>query len=536
MKNSSKLLVGLLTLPLLTAACGSELPDSPEAFFPADANVVLSISFSDSNQAENWDTLKEKMGWSLYGQYLTAIPEYQQFMELAGEEFEVHFAMANFNPDTEEGDMFLMIKADDPEGMVTLMSPFAREVEEIEDLPVYVDDSNEFYAAITDDYLFLANSETALEASLTREEEESFKASSAFDNIAVLEEDGYLLKIYADFEYFIGLMATDPVFQSDVASTQLLNSVVGSELGLVVSAEEDRFVVEGSYLFAKDSPMVGSYPDAPKVHLYEMMPSEGLMYYAENWDLSSQLDWLFSLSGEEDANMAFLGNLTETDLGFDIEELLDGSYAFAVHENAEGGLPDFTVLIESSEEELAGMNLDALLDSMFNEEEQPGVYTKTETTYMDGGRLITVDINSAALPAEIPSDFPYTQVHFAVFTDYFLITSSDIWLEGGHEMLSDNETFKAVSSEVEMGQSLSYLDGTQLVPLIEDYLTWVASMEAANAELTGSGMADMSSSILMAMPFVEGIFGNFQGFVAVGQSEVEGEHMVLDTTMHIVFE
>ncbi len=546
MKRSFPLpLAFLLAASLLLNACSSQVDLGkqvsnegliPEAFIPADTGLFFSYSLRDDNQYEAVQVLEEKLGEDieisdLFTQQLDAryemdgVSYIEDILPALGERFR---AFSASREGRENADVFTVLTLENPDKMRDVFDALIEqsfiEEKKLSNNDAYVNEENDFYASIYKDLLFIANKPEALVEMIGIKEKDSLWENETFKSL--MEDVG------SDYLFFGGIFPS--MIQEDIDLPAGLGLGSISELidrqFLVLRAEEEGLRFDAYVIADEDAAREAdvSFDVIPREDAYLMrnVPAGGLMAYFESYGLQQSFAEANAVGGNA-ANMeqftSFIQNYFGMDFQDEILSFMDKGFLFAIHKNAKGVAPGFSIMFDaSSNTDLADEFLNKLdgqlasLQLLF-EQSLPGAIVKSDVEIM-GSTLakIKVDMNAISenenydsLPQMLKDS--EIQLIYGMVDDMMLISTASIWEEESDLSVYDSELYQMLNGKLEDVDQGLFLVDTQS---ISDFF---ASLRALRDQL---GL-DNSEIILTAEDILQG----FKGFIASGKTETYESHI-----------
>lgn len=544
MKRTLKFsLAALVVASLMLTGCGRKVDLGqhasneglmPEAFIPAEVGLFTSYSLRDADQYAAIQAIETKLGEEgqfseLFAQQLDAqygaeeITYEEDILPALGEQFRVVFGS---RPATEDVDAFTVVTLEDPEKMEdvfdVLVGQDLVESKKLSSNSAYVNEENDFYAAIHKDLLFVANRPEGLVEMLDLKEDESLWESDTFQDI--------MQDVGSDYVFFGGLfpelMGDDLDLPAGFGVSEIPEVI--TQQSIVVRAEETGFRFD-AYMVAdkeaaKDSDISFDIVPKSEPYLHEVVPADGLMAYLESFGLEQTFLQAEAL-GDEGGGVDQINTIVESYIGMDFEDeilsFMDQGFAFALHQNGTGVVPGLTILFDvSSDPENADDFLNKLDGQLSGvqvmlDQSLPGAISRGDAEVM-GEELTKISIDLTSIPSEEHGPLPTVvteseiQLVYGIIDEtYMLISMASAWEDGG-ESIAESDLYLTLQEElgdIDQGLLLVSPEG------MADFLTSVTSLRDQLGLANGTEMDNM-------IDLLEG----FEGLIAASKTEAFESH------------
>ncbi|MFT7183751.1 MAG: hypothetical protein ACI9QC_000073 [Oceanicoccus sp.] len=537
-------LTALILSSLLLSSCGGKADlgqhasDSglmPEAFIPAEVGLFTSYSLRDDGQYEAIQILEEKLGSEgkfaelfaaqLDAQYETEGITYEDdILPALGDRFRVVFGS---RPGTEDVDAFTVVTLADSDKMKTVFDVLVdQEVIEYKKLSSndsYVNEENDFYAAIHDDLLLVANRPEGLVEMLDLEEEDSLWENEIFQDI--------MQKVDSDYVFFGGLfpslMGEELNLPAGFGVSEIPDVII--QQSIVVRAEENGLRFDAYMLADKDAAKDSdiSFDIVPKEqpYLISEVPADGLMAYVESYGLEQTFTQANAL-GDSVEGLDELSAMVQNYFGMDFEEeilsFMDKGFVMSLHQNGNGVIPGLTFMFDvSSDSENAEAFLTKLdgqisgLQIVFDQS-LPGVIQRSSIDLM-GEKIQLIELDLSAIPqgegtGPLPASVTSSEVQllFGVVEDRLIISTASVWGEEGTEMIADSELYLSLKDELgDVDQGLALLAPQGVSEFLESITSLREQLGLANSEEIAG---------------IEELLSGFKGLIAASKTEAYESH------------
>jgi hypothetical protein len=545
MKRSIQLsLMALIITSLVFTGCGkkadlgqhaSDTGLMPEAFIPAEVGLFTSYSLRDDEQYAAIQVLEEKLGEvgkfselfaaQLDGQYGTEGITYEDdILPALGDRFRVVFGS---RPATEDVDAFTVVTLADPDKMKDVLDVLVDqeliEFKKLSSNDAYVNEENDFYAAIHEDLLFVANRPEGIVEMLDLKEEDSLWESDTFQDI--------MQNVGSEYVFFGGLF---PELMGDTLDLPAGFGVsdipdVIIQQSIVVSAEEDGLRFDAYMLADKDAAKDAdiSFDIVPKEepYLIEEIPVDGLMAYLESYGLEQTFTQADAL-GDSAAGLEQVNLLVQNYFGMDFEEeilsFMDQGFVFALHQNGEGVIPGLTIMFDVSSDPENADSFVTKLDGQISglqiifEQSLPGAIARSNVEVM-GESIQMIELDLSAIPQEeghgpLPASVTSSEIQlmYGVVEDRLIISTASVWNDADGEKIADSDIYLSLKDELgDVNQGLALIDPKG----ISEFLDNVTALR----EQLGLANSDEIDSIVE-------ILSGFKGLIAASKTEAYESH------------
>jgi hypothetical protein len=504
-----------------------------EDFIPMDVDVVFSYSLLEDEQYANVQAIE------------AALIEDTTLTDLIAESFNEEFADTGLDLETDLipafGDQFRMMLGmsvesemiylgatlSDPERMelvlTTLVEAGTLDEKRLSGANVYVGVDEDFYATVHDDLLLISSDVTAIE------------------NMTDLEETLSDNEFYQDALKEVGdaHVAYGMIFQEAIManSEELDASVFGlySELGMTdVTAStayqvymmaaapnglEFELVVQANEEKADENGVRFDHVPVVESSLYEVIPAEGMMGYAEGYGLQQTLDQAMLLEEDSEVLLAvseFFTNYFAMDFETEILSFMDQGMAMSIHAEEGNVFPGLTFMFDASNDLENAENFVAQMHgqlsayaTLFGAELGEALQVRTLETHT-GDELHLIHFDFAAIPQEegVPTGIPTEienatlQLAYGMMGDNLIISMADIWGED-MESIADSAFYATLNAELPEGAGLGLMD-------VGGIISYIETLEGLRGDL---GLGDSEATDVIE--FLDGFYG------FIGKSEYE---------------
>lgn len=534
--------LSLAGFALLLTSCGkadlgqhaSDEGLMPEAFIPSEVGLFTSYSLRDADQYAAIQVLEEKLGEEgrfselfaaqLDEQYQTeGITYADDILPALGDQFRVVFGS---RPATEDVDAFTVVTLADPEKMTEVFDVLVEkdliESQKLSSNDAYVNEENDFYAAIHKDLLFVANRPEALVEMLDMKESESLWENETFQEI--------MQDVGSNYVFFGGLFPALMEDELDLPAGFGVSNIpdVIVQQSIVVRAEEAglRFdaYMEADKNAAKDSDVSFDIVPKEEPYLLDEVPMEGLMAYLESYGLEQTFAQAEKL-GDDGAGIEQVGALIQNYFGMDFQEeilsFMDKGFVLAVHQNGEGVIPGLTILFDVSSDPENAETFLTKLDGQLSglqiafDQSLPGAITRSSVDVM-GADMTKIAIDLSAIPQEagggpLPAAVTSSEIQlvFGIVNDRMIISTATAWEDEG-DSVGDSELYNELKDELgDVNQGLVLLDPQGISEFLGSVRALREQLGLDNGEaLTG----------------IEELMEGFKGLIAASKTEAYESH------------
>jgi len=545
MKRTLKLsLAALVVASLMLTGCGRKVDLGqhasneglmPEAFIPAEVGLFTSYSLRDADQYAAIQAIETKLGEEgqfseLFAQQLDAqygaeeITYEDDILPALGEQFRVVFGS---RPATEDVDAFTVVTLEDPDKMEDVFEVLASqelvESKKLSSNSAFVNEENDFYAAIHKDLLFVANRPEGLVEMLDLKEEASLWESDTFQDI--------MQDVGSNYVFFGGLfpelMGDDLDLPAGFGVSEIPDVI--TQQSIVVRAEETGFRFDAYMVADKDAAKDSdiSFDIVPKSepYLHGVVPAEGLMAYLESYGLEQtfvQAENLGDSGGGVDQIDALIQNYFSMDFQEEILSFMDQGFVFSLHQNGNGVVPGLTIMFDVSSDPSNAAVFLAKLDGQLSgmqvllDQSLPGAITRTDADVM-GDELTKIEIDLTTIPSEEHGPLPTVVteseiqlVYGIVDETYMIISTASVWEEEGLESIEESDLYLTLQEElgdIDQGLLLVSPEG------VADFLVSVTSLRDQLGLANGAEMDNMID-----------LLGGFEGLIAASKTEAFESH------------
>ena len=440
-----------------------------------------------------------------------------------GDRFRVVFGS---RPATEDVDAFTVVTLADPDKMAdvfeVLVDQELIESKKLSSNDAYVNEENEFYAAIHEDLLFVANRPEGLVEMLDLKAEDSLWESETFQDI--------MQNVGSDYVFFgglfPGLMGDELNLPAGFGVSDIPDVII--QQSIVVRAEESGLRFDAYMLADKDAAKGAdiSFDIVPKekAYLIEEVPADGLMAYLESYGLQQTFTQADAL-GDSAAGLDEVNALIQNYFGMDFEEeilsFMDKGFVVALHQNGDGVIPGFSILFDVSSDPDNAEAFVAKLDGQISglqiifDQSLPGAIQRSSVEVM-GEKLQFIELDLEAIPQEASGPLPASvtssqiQLLYGVIGDRMLISTASVWENAEGEMIADSDLYQSLKDELgDVDQGLALVDPKGIAEFLDNITALREQLGLANSDEIES---------------FEELLSGFKGLIAASKTEACESH------------
>lgn len=529
-----------------------------ESFLPDDTFMVTKVGADSAEQRENLEALAANFpqeAWNLA--VAEIIQDFNDEVASAGMTFEGDVLPAiGDSPrglvgffgqisETEEPEIIAVVSIADPEAVVQWMEDAAEEgsgqKQSYKEYAIYSGPEGDSYVTLYKDVLVAGSRVELVREALDRADGNgaSLLNNENYQRGMNAVSDGFAF-FYIDPGFSADLVKSEMSEEEQEQSRQLLGVLEAME-GEVFAfiAEEDGIRIDGAVYGDAEKwekiHEIGNFNVEP-AYLYNQLPGDGLIMYAEGSNLKKGVNALREIYGSMEG---FEQGIAQFELGLqsaglsledDVLSFMDRGYAFALYDTG-GVVPGMGIFVDASSnpeaaEKVMGKMAEGLqgLVTMATAE-IPGILNFNAD---DGEYSVAVDV--AALPEEELAQVP-PQLLNEDMALYFGVSDDDLayialypgFDSGDFATIADSENFSDGLDRISgYDRGVTFMDMTTL-------MNYVDKAVAFGVELEGGSMDDLGE-YLLARSYLEPVKSlimsageagdssvDLQGFVTIGE-------------------